>query len=101
MQRYAVFGSPISHSQSPRIHAAFAKQCGIAMDYVAIEAGPALGAGVARLRRLLLAENLVLTLLGAGLGALIAIGGVRLLTTFAARYFFFFNPIPFPIEFII
>ena len=41
MQRYAVFGSPISHSQSPRIHAAFAKQCGIAMDYVAIEAGPA------------------------------------------------------------
>jgi putative ABC transport system permease protein len=46
----------------------------------------ALGAGVARLRRLLLAENLVLTLLGAGLGALIAIGGVRLLTSFAARY---------------
>ncbi len=41
MQRYAVFGSPIAHSQSPRIHAAFAKQCGIAMDYVAIEAGPA------------------------------------------------------------
>jgi predicted permease len=46
----------------------------------------ALGAGVARLRRLLLAENLVLTLLGAGFGALIAIGGVRLLTSFAARY---------------
>jgi putative ABC transport system permease protein len=46
----------------------------------------ALGAGVARLRRLLLAENLVLTLGGAGIGVAIAVGGVRLLTSFAARY---------------
>ena len=46
----------------------------------------ALGAGVTRLRRLLLTENLVLTLLGAGLGVLIAIGGLGLLTSFAARY---------------
>ncbi len=46
----------------------------------------ALGAGVARLRRLLLVENLVLTLVGAGLGVVLAIGGVRLLTSLAERY---------------
>ncbi|MDB4910317.1 MAG: permease [Gemmatimonadetes bacterium] len=46
----------------------------------------ALGAGVARLRRLLLVENLVLTLVGAALGVLIAIGGVRLLVSLASRY---------------
>ena len=46
----------------------------------------ALGAGVLRLRRLLLVENLVLTLTGAVLGVLIAIGGVRMLISLAARY---------------
>ena len=46
----------------------------------------ALGAGVARLRRLLLVENLALTFLGAGIGVLLAIGGVRLLTSLAERY---------------
>jgi predicted permease len=46
----------------------------------------ALGAGVARLRRLLLAENLLLTLAGAGLGVLIAIGSVGLLISLAERY---------------
>jgi putative ABC transport system permease protein len=46
----------------------------------------ALGAGVARLRRLLLVENLMLTLMGAVVGVLIAIGGVRLLVSLAARY---------------
>ena len=39
MQRYAVFGQPIAHSLSPRIHAAFGEQCGIAIDYRAIESG--------------------------------------------------------------
>ena len=46
----------------------------------------ALGAGSRRLRRLLLVENLILALVGAGFGILIAIGGVRLLTSFAERY---------------
>ena len=46
----------------------------------------ALGAGVSRLRRLLLVENMVLALVGATGGVLIALGGVRLLTSFAERY---------------
>ena len=46
----------------------------------------ALGAGVARLRRLLLTENLVLTVLGALCGVVIAIFGVRMLAALAARY---------------
>ncbi|MEP7042802.1 MAG: shikimate dehydrogenase [Dokdonella sp.] len=37
--RYAVFGQPIAHSLSPRIHALFGTQLGIAIDYRAIEAG--------------------------------------------------------------
>jgi shikimate dehydrogenase len=39
-QRFAVFGHPIAHSLSPRLHALFAAQCGIALEYVAIDAPP-------------------------------------------------------------
>jgi putative ABC transport system permease protein len=46
----------------------------------------ALGAGAARLRRRLLAENLVLAFTGGMLGLLIAIGGLRLLVSLAERY---------------
>ncbi|HXY31184.1 MAG TPA: ABC transporter permease [Gemmatimonadaceae bacterium] len=46
----------------------------------------ALGAGVRRLRRLLLTENLVLTLMGAIVGVFIAMAGVGLLVALADRY---------------
>lgn len=38
--RYAVFGHPVGHSLSPTIHRLFGEQCGIALDYVAIDAEP-------------------------------------------------------------
>jgi shikimate dehydrogenase len=40
MERYAVFGHPVAHSLSPRIHAMFAKQTGKAMSYEAIDVSP-------------------------------------------------------------
>lgn len=40
MKRFAVFGHPVLHSLSPKIHQAFAKQTGIHMDYTAIECAP-------------------------------------------------------------
>jgi len=39
--RHAVFGHPVAHSLSPRIHAAFGAQTGIAVAYDAIDAAPA------------------------------------------------------------
>ena len=38
--RFAVFGHPIDHSLSPRLHALFASQCGIDLEYLAIDATP-------------------------------------------------------------
>lgn len=40
VQRFAVFGQPIAHSQSPAIHLRFAGQFGIPLRYDAIEAAP-------------------------------------------------------------
>ena len=37
LTRLAVFGSPVKHSLSPRIHQLFAEQAGLLVEYVAIE----------------------------------------------------------------
>lgn len=38
--RYALIGHPVAHSLSPRIHAAFGAQCGIALDYGLLDVPP-------------------------------------------------------------
>ena len=38
--KLAVFGKPVAHSLSPRIHRMFGEQTGIAVEYQAIESGP-------------------------------------------------------------
>src|SRR5687768_3717654 len=39
-RHYAVFGHPVAHSLSPRIHAAFGRQTGIPVDYRALDVPP-------------------------------------------------------------
>ncbi|UGB38109.1 shikimate dehydrogenase [Frateuria soli] len=39
--RYAVFGHPVGHSLSPAIHRMFGEQCGVALEYTAIDVTPA------------------------------------------------------------
>ncbi|HTJ21208.1 MAG TPA: ABC transporter permease [Gemmatimonadaceae bacterium] len=46
----------------------------------------ALGAGTARLRRLLVIENLTLALIGGAIGVLVAFAGLKLLVAFAAQF---------------
>ena len=40
MAKFAVFGHPVAHSLSPRIHVAFGKQTGIPVEYAAIDTPP-------------------------------------------------------------
>ncbi len=40
VKRFAVIGHPVAHSLSPRIHAAFGRQTGIALQYTAMDAAP-------------------------------------------------------------
>lgn len=40
IKHFAVIGHPVAHTLSPRIHAAFARQTGIALDYIALDVLP-------------------------------------------------------------
>ena len=36
-RRFAVIGNPIAHTRSPEIHQIFSRQCGITLDYEAVQ----------------------------------------------------------------
>jgi shikimate dehydrogenase len=46
--RFAVLGHPVAHSLSPRLHALFARQTGIELEYLVVDAGPAEFVGAVR-----------------------------------------------------
>ena len=45
MIQLALFGQPVQHSLSPRIHRLFAEQAGLQIDYQAIDTGPGMLGG--------------------------------------------------------
>ncbi|PNS08590.1 shikimate dehydrogenase [Solilutibacter silvestris] len=51
LPHYAVLGAPVAHSLSPRIHAEFARQCGIDMLYVAIDTAAGFDVTLERFQR--------------------------------------------------
>src|SRR3546814_3871253 len=40
-RQFAIFGHPVAHSLSPRIHQAFARQQGLSIEYRAVDVAPA------------------------------------------------------------
>jgi shikimate dehydrogenase len=40
MKRLAVLGHPVAHSRSPQIHTRFGQDCGVALDYQALDVAP-------------------------------------------------------------